>query len=87
MANTKSAKNMNRKIARRTAVNRVRLGQMRRSIRHVEEAVVSGDKAQALDALKTAESRIMRTAQQGVIHCNAASRKVSRLSRRVQAMR
>ncbi len=44
MANTTSAKKAMRKIARRTAVNKVPRSRMRGFIRKVEEAIASGDK-------------------------------------------
>ena len=56
---------------------------MRNYIRKVEEAIAAGDRSQALAALKEAEPVIMRSAQKGVVHKNAASRKVSRLTERV----
>lgn len=86
MANTRSAKKMIRKIDRRTAVNRSRVSRMRSFVRKVEEAITSGDKRAALTALKAAEPEIMRSATHNIIHKNTASRKVSRLTRRVQAM-
>lgn len=82
MPNTKSARKATRVIARRTEVNKSRRTLMRGSIRKVEEAIATGDKTQALAALAAAEPQIMRAAQKGVIHKNAASRKVSRLSAR-----
>jgi small subunit ribosomal protein S20 len=86
MANTPSAKKAARKIARRTSVNRSRRSKMRTYIRKVEEAVASGDSSAALSALKDAEPIVMRAAQNGIIHKNAASRKVSRLTKRVRSM-
>ncbi|MGP0060403.1 MAG: 30S ribosomal protein S20 [Beijerinckiaceae bacterium] len=86
MANTPSAKKAARKIVRRTAVNRSRRTKMRTYIRKVEEAVAAGDSAAALAALHAAEPVVMRAAQNGIVHKNTASRKVSRLSKRVQAM-
>jgi small subunit ribosomal protein S20 len=83
MANTKSAKKATRKIAARTEINKSRRSRMRTFIRGVEEAIASGDQAQAQAALKSAEPEIMRAAQKGVIPANTASRKVSRLTHRV----
>jgi small subunit ribosomal protein S20 len=80
MANTSSARKATRVIARRTEVNKGRRSRMRSTVRKVEEAIASGDKAAALAALKSAEPEIMRAAQKGVIHRNAANRKVSRLT-------
>ena len=86
MANTRSAKKMTRKIAKRTDVNRARRSRMRTFIRKVEEAIAAGDAAVAATALKDAEPEMMRAAQKGVVHKNTASRKVSRLAARVKAL-
>lgn len=86
MANTKSAKKMTRKIAKRTVVNRSRRSRMRTFVRKVEEAIAAGDGAQALAALRAAEPEVMRAAQKGIVHKNTASRKVSRLASRIRAL-
>jgi small subunit ribosomal protein S20 len=86
MANTPSAKKMTRKIAKRTAVHRMRRTRMRTFIRKVEEAIASGDAGVAAAALRAAEPMILRSAQKGILHKNTASRKVSRLSSRVKAL-
>ena len=86
MANTTSAKKAMRKIARRTAVNKVPRTRMRGLVRKVEEAIVSGDKEAARAALKAAQPQIMKAASKGIVHRNTASRKVSRLTHRVEAL-
>ena len=86
MANTKSAKKMVRKIARRTEVNKSRKSRIRTFVRKVEEAVASGDQKIAITALKAAEPEIMHGVTVGVLHKNTASRKVSRLAARVKGM-
>jgi small subunit ribosomal protein S20 len=86
MANTLSAKKAVRKIARRAEVNRSRRSQMRTYIRKVEEAIAAGDSSRAIEALRAAQPLIMRAAQKGIVHANTAARKVSRLSRRVNAL-
>lgn len=86
MANTRSAKKMVRKIARRTEVNRARTSRMRTFIRKVEEAIATGDQKASRDALNAAESEIMRASNRGILHKNTASRKVSRLSSRIKAL-
>lgn len=80
MANTPSAKKAVRKIARRTAVNKMRRTRMRTFIRRVEEAIASGNKDQAADALKAAQPEIMRSVTKGIVKKNTAARKISRLS-------
>ena len=86
MANTKSAKKAARQTVRRTEVNKARRSRLRSSVRKVEEAIASGNKAAAQAALREAEPDIVRTAQKGMVHRKTASRKVSRLAKRVGAM-
>jgi small subunit ribosomal protein S20 len=86
MANTSSAKKATRKLARRTEVNKARRSRMRSFLRKVEEALASGNKTAAAEALKAAEPVIHSAASNGIVHRNLASRKVSRLSRRVKAL-
>lgn len=87
MANTKSAKKATRVSARRTTVNKNRVSRVRSSLRKVEEAISAGDQAAALIAMKRAEPELMRGAQKGVFHKNTASRKVSRLTSRIRALK
>jgi small subunit ribosomal protein S20 len=86
MANTPSAKKAARKIARRTATNKVPRSRMRGFIRKVEEAIASGDKDAALAAFREAQPQIMKAAAKGIVHRNTASRKVSRLAHRVGSL-
>jgi small subunit ribosomal protein S20 len=86
MANTKSAQKAVRKIARRTAVNKSRRSQMRTYVRKVEEAIAAKDPAAAATALHDAEPLVARAAQKGILHRNTASRKISRLTKRVKAL-
>ena len=83
MANTSSAKKAARKIARRTEVNKARRSRMRSTLRAVDEAIASGDRNKALEAMKNAEPALMRAARQGQVHKNTASRKVSRLTHQI----
>ncbi len=86
MANTKSAQKAVRKIARRTAVNKSRRSQMRTYVRKVEEALEAKDAVGAEVALKDAAPLLARAAQKGIIHRNAASRKISRLTKAMKAL-
>ncbi|HEV7909966.1 MAG TPA: 30S ribosomal protein S20 [Methylocella sp.] len=86
MANTKSAKKAVRKIERRADVKRSRRSQMRTHVRKVEEAIAAGEPGAATAALRAAQPLLMRAAQKGIVHAKTAARKVSRLSRRVNAL-
>ena len=87
MANTSSAKKATRVAARRTKVNQNRRSRVRSFIRTVEEAIAKGDRAAAEAALKTAQPEIVRASNRKVMHPNTASRKISRLARRVKAIK
>ena len=85
MANTSSAKKANRAATRRAAVNKNRLTGVRTYVRKVEEAIATGKKADAETALNAAAPQLMRSAQKGVMHKNAAARKKSRLMKQLQS--
>ena len=86
MANSPQARKRIRQAARRTLINKARKSRIRTYIRRVEEAVASGDADAAREALTAATPEIMRGASKGIMHRNTASRKVSRLAKRVKAL-
>ena len=86
MANSSQAKKRARQIERRTAVNKARKSRIRTFLRAVEEAIASGDKAAATEALRAAQPELMRGVTKGIFHKNTASRKVSRLASRVKGL-
>jgi small subunit ribosomal protein S20 len=86
MAQHKSAEKRNRQTVKRTAVNRIRTGRIRSVVKAVETAILTGDKAKAQAALKTAQPVIMSGVSKGVLKLTSASRKMSRLSARVKAI-
>lgn len=86
MANTTSAKKATRKIARKTEINKSRRTYMRGQLRKMEEAIQTGDKSVAQEQLKQVQPVVMKSASKGIIHKNAAARKISRLSARVKAL-
>jgi small subunit ribosomal protein S20 len=83
MANTKSAKKATRQIARRTVINKSRRTRVRGAVRQVEEAIAAGDRSGAMAAMAEAEPALIRAANKGIVHRNAARRKVSRLAQRI----
>ena len=86
MANSRSAKKSIRQIARRTAVNRNRIGRIRTFMKKVEEAIETGDKEAANSAFRAAQPEIHRGVTKGVLHKNTAARRLSRMSRRIRAL-
>ena len=86
MAHHASAKKSIRQTERRSAVNRARVSRVRSFIKKVETAIDAGDKKVAAEALKAAQPVIHRGVRAGVLHRNTASRKLSRLSKRIKTL-
>lgn len=86
MANSPQSKKRARQNEKRFAINKSRRSRIRTFLRKVEEAIASGDKEVAAEALRAAQPELMRGVTKGVFHKNTASRKVSRLASRVKAL-
>ena len=86
MANHKSALKRDRQSKVRRLRNRINKTKMKTSVDQVEAAVVAGSEEQAAKALQSAASVIQKIASKGSIHKKTASRKVSRLAKRVNRM-
>jgi small subunit ribosomal protein S20 len=86
MAQHKSAEKRIRQTEKRNAINRARLSRVKTFVKAAEEALANGNKTEAQKALRAAEPEIQRGARHGVIHKNAAARKISRLSKRLKAL-
>ncbi|MDG2004941.1 MAG: 30S ribosomal protein S20 [Novosphingobium sp.] len=83
MANTPQAKKRIRRNNRRTEINTNRVSRIRTFVKQVETAIEGGDKSAAAEALKAAQPELARGVARGVLHKNTASRKLSRLTKRV----
>ena len=86
MANHKSAIKRARQSEEQRVRNRSRKTRMKNVLRKLEETISSKSREAASEDLKQAVSVISKTAAKGVIHKNTASRKISRLTRRVNAL-
>jgi small subunit ribosomal protein S20 len=86
MAHTVQAKKRIRQLKKHTEANRRRMSRIRTYMRNVERAIESGDKAAAQEALKAFQPEIMHGVTKGVMHLNTASRRISRLNKRVKAL-
>ena len=86
MANTPQAKKRIRRNARRNEINGNRVSRIRTFVKKVEAALEAGDKAAATAALSAAQPELARGVSKGVLHKNMASRKFSRLTKRVAAL-
>lgn len=86
MANIKSAKKRVLVAGNNAARNKAIKSKVKTSVKKVDAAIAAGDKAAAQACLVNAISEIDKACTKGVYHKNNASRKVSRLSKAVNAM-
>jgi small subunit ribosomal protein S20 len=86
LANIKSAKKRILVTETRAARNKSIRSEVKTSIKKVEAAVEAQDKAAAEAALQNAISVIESASSKGIYHKNNSARKVSRLTRLVNAM-
>ena len=87
MANTKSAKKKTKVIKKKTAINRVRIGKYKGAISQMEDIIESGDKAKALKYFATLQSQLMKVSKKGSIKRQTASRKISRISKKISKLK
>lgn len=83
MANIKSAKKRIRVIEKKTAINRRRKSEIKTYIKKLNNAIENNNAEQAKELLKIVEKKLYKAAAKGTIHRNAASRKVSKLAKKV----
>lgn len=87
MANIKSAKKRIGVIAKKTEQNKVRKSVVKSSIKRFEEAIEAKDVQLATERLTFVEKKLMKAANKNTIHKNAASRKVARLAKKLNALK
>lgn len=83
MPNTKQALKRMRVTAKRTARNRNIKSTVKTAVRRYSDTVGQGDLDTAPDKLQVAVKTIDKAVSKGVVHKNAAARKKSRLTKRL----
>jgi len=83
LANIKSAQKRILVTAKNTAANRMIKSQLKTAIRRFEEALESENYDEAKTRLKFVEKKLYQAAAKGTIHKARASRKISRLAKRL----
>jgi small subunit ribosomal protein S20 len=86
MANTPQAKKRIKRNARRADINRARVSRIRTYVKLAESALEAGNKDEAKAALARVQPELSRGVARGVLHKNTASRKLSRLTRRLATL-
>ena len=86
MANHKSSIKRIRQTIVRTERNRFYRTRLKNIVKAVNTAVESGNKEEAVEALKVANQQIHKFVSKGVLKKGTAARKVSRLHKAVNAI-
>ena len=83
LANIKSAQKRISITAKNTAANRIIKSQLKTAIRRFEEALESENYNEAKTRLRFVEKKLHQAAAKGTIHKAKASRKISRLAKKL----
>jgi len=84
MANIKSAKKRARQSEKRRLVNLSRKTEIKTTIKQFMAAVQKGEpKEKVMELFNATQAMMMRAKSKGLIHRNAASRKISRLAKKI----
>ena len=86
MANTKSAIKTTRRISRETKINKLRKNKFRNALKKMNVLIEKKNKKEALDYLPRLNSEIMKVAKTGIIKKGNASRNLSRLTKKINAI-
>ena len=86
MANIKQSLKRHKQSEKARMRNKAVRTRVKNSVKQVRSAIQARDKEQARTALQMANSVLDRAASKGVIHRRKAARRMSRLSRQVDAM-
>ncbi len=86
LANHKSAAKRARQSVKRNVVNTGRRNRVRTVEKSLTKAIVGKQGEEAKTLLQSYMSEVMRAAKSGVVKMETASRKIGRLSARVQAV-
>ena len=87
MPTTKSAIRRVKRTKLQTSVNRIRKNKYKSAIKQMSIYIVSGDKKKADDFLPKFQSQLMKIAKTGVIRKETASRKISRITKKIKILK
>ena len=85
MPNTKSAIRRVRRVKKQTQVNRIRKSKYKSAVKQMEIHLKAREKEKAKKYFSKFQSILMQVAKSGIISKNLASRKISRVSKRISS--
>ena len=83
MPNTKSAIRRVRRVKRQTRVNRIRKSKYKNAVKQMDLLIKNKEKEKAKKYFSKFQSILTQVAKSGIISKNTASRKISRISKRI----
>ena len=83
MPNTKSAIRRVRRVKKQTRVNKIRKSKYKNAVKQMELLLKSKDKEKIKKYFPKFQSILMQVAKSGVVNKKTASRKISRLSKKI----
>jgi len=86
MANTKSAIKRIRRISRQTVVNKSRKSRFKNAIKKMNLIIESKKKKEAIAFLPKLNSELMKIAKTGIVKRQNASRNISRITKKINAL-
>ena len=83
MPNTKSAIRRVRRVKKQTQINRIRKSKYKNAVKQMELLLKSKDKAKIKKYLPKFQSILMQVAKSGVVNKKTASRKISKILKKI----
>ena len=83
MPNTKAAIRRVRRVKKQTQTNKIRKSKYKTAIKQMEILIKSKDKAKVKKYFPKFQSILMQVAKSGVVNKKTASRKISRVSKKI----
>jgi small subunit ribosomal protein S20 len=83
MPNTKSAIRRVRRVKKQTQINRIRKSKYKNAIKKMDLLIKSKDKTKTKKYFSEFQSILMQVAKLGVVSKRSASRKISRISKKI----
>ena len=83
MPNTKSAIRRVRRVKKQTQVNRIRKSKYKNSVKQMEFLLKTKEKDKAKKYFSKFQSILMQVAKSGIVNKNTASRKISKISKKI----
>ena len=84
MPNTISAIRRVRRIAKQTTVNRLRKSKYKAAVKKMEDLIKAGEKNKIKSFFPDFQSTLMKVAKTGTINKKTASRKISKISKKIK---